>query len=114
MWSTEPAAPSPAGRAGEQFSPAGKQLILGELADLPPVRFVADPRTVIVGEKSCGRVVDGGVLISLGPISEGAERVTVPNTLFFPCLGGQWLTYVLERSERDRRVVGTEGPIGIS
>jgi hypothetical protein len=34
--------------------------------------------------------------------------------MFFACLGGQWLTYVLERSDGDWQVVGTRGPVAIS
>jgi hypothetical protein len=73
---------------------------------------VSDPGTVIVSERGCAQVKDGGVLISLGPI-EGGARVTVPNGLFFACLGGQWQTYVLERVEGEWDVQGTTGPIAI-
>jgi hypothetical protein len=40
--------------------------------------------------------------------------VTVPNDIFFACLGGQWLTYVLEQADGNWRVSGTTGVIGIS
>lgn len=76
--------------------------------------FVEDPDSVIVGGKSCAHVKGNGVLITLGPIIGGPERVTVPNRMFFACLGGQWLTYVVERSKGDWNVVGTKGPIAIS
>jgi hypothetical protein len=99
---------------GERLTAEEQEAILRELADLPPVEFVEDPDSVIVGEDGCAHVEGNGVLITLGPISGGSTRVTVPNDMFFACLGGQWLTYVLERAENDWRVTGTEGPIGIS
>lgn len=94
-----------------RFSSAVKRGILRALRDLPPVRFVADPDEVIV---EC-RVERGGALISLGPLGKGrGDAVTVANGLFFACLGGQWLTYVLEPAAGTWRVVGTKGPISIS
>jgi hypothetical protein len=96
------------------FSPEVRAGILAELADLPPVEFVSDPDSVVVGKSGCARVTGNGVLITLGPITGGEDRVTVPNSLFFACLGGQWLSYVLEREDGDWRVVGTKGPLLIS
>jgi hypothetical protein len=97
------------------FSAAVKREILEALRDLPPVRFVAEPDTVIVGEKSCARVRGEGALISLGPIRNArGGAVTVANSLFIACLGGQWLTYVLEPKDGSWRVLGTKGPIAIS
>ena len=93
------------------FSSAVKPGILRALRDLPPVRFVADPDDVIV---DC-RVERAGALISLGPVEEGrGDAVAVANGLFFGCLGGQWLTYVLEPKDGGWRVVGTKGPVVIS
>jgi hypothetical protein len=100
--------------AGDRLTVEEQAAILRELADLPRVAFVADPDSVIVGTKSCAHVKGNGVLITLGPIAGDADRVTVPNSMFFACLGGQWLTYVLESADGDWRVTGTEGPIGIS
>ena len=99
---------------GARLSPEEQDAILSELADLPSVEFVEDPDSVIVGKSRCARVWGNGVLITLGPISGDAARVTVPNEMFFACLGGQWLTYVLESAQGNWRVTGTEGPIGIS
>jgi hypothetical protein len=88
--------------------------IARELSDLPPLKFVSVPDVVIVDKNECPRVKGEGVLISLGPISAGGRRVTVANGLFFACLGGQWLTYVLARVDGDWRVVGTKGTVAIS
>lgn len=66
------------GRAPRPFSSVVKSEILEALRDLPPVRFVADPSTVIADEKACGCVRGGGVLISLGPIEKvRGDAVTV-------------------------------------
>jgi hypothetical protein len=96
------------------FAPAAKSRMRDSLEDLPPIEFVADPRGVVVDRSDCPRVRADGVLLSLGPISGGARRVTVPNGLFFACLGGQWLTYVLEPRGDAWTVVGTKGPVAIS
>jgi hypothetical protein len=99
---------------GPRLTADEQAAILRELADLPRVEFVQDPDSVVVGEKSCAHVKGNGVLITLGRISGGSQRVTVPNDLFFACLGGQWLTYVLESAKGDWQVVGTKGGIAIS
>jgi hypothetical protein len=98
-------------RPARPFSPAVKGGILRALRDLPPIRFVADPDKVIV---NC-QVERGGALISLGAVREGrGDTGTVANGLFFGCLGGQWLTYVLEPVRDGWRVSGTKGPVAIS
>jgi hypothetical protein len=98
-------------RPARPFSPAVKGMILRALRDLPPIRFVAEPDEVIV---NC-RVERGGALISLGAVREGrGDTVTVANGLFFGCLGGQWLTYVLVPVGEGWRVSGTKGPVAIS
>jgi hypothetical protein len=96
------------------FAAAVKSRMLESLDDLRPIEFVADPSSVVVDRNDCPRVKADGVLLSLGPISGGAQRVTVPNGLFFACLGGQWLTYVLEPKGDVWTVVGTKGPVAIS
>ena len=99
---------------GATLSAEDQAAILRELADLPPVEFVENPDSVIVGKNRCPHVKGDGVLITLGPISGDSERVTVPNDMFFACLGGLWITYVLENEDGHWRVTGTEGGIGIS
>jgi hypothetical protein len=97
-----------------RFGPALKSRLLRSLADLPPVEFVTDTRDVVVDRDDCPSVKADGVLLSLGPISGGTRRVTVANGLFFACLGGQWLTYVVESKDSAWAVVGTKGPVAIS
>jgi len=96
------------------FAAAVKNRMRATLKDLPPIEFVTDGSDVVVDKNDCPRVKADGVLLSLGPISGGAHRVTVPNGLFFACLGGQWLTYVLELKGGAWTVVGTKGPVAIS
>jgi hypothetical protein len=97
------------------FGAGTKKGMARDLTDLRPLHFVSDPQSVIVETKGCARVKGRGVLISLGPISSGtAETVTVANGLFFACLGGQWLTYVLKPVAGGWRVVATTGPVAIS
>lgn len=101
--------------AQKAFDAGTRVQIARDLKDLPPLQFVSESRSVIAETKGCARVKGGGVVISLGPISKGtAATVTVANGLFFACLGGQWLTYVLKPVAGDWRVVGTTGPIAIS
>ena len=73
----------------EPFSPEVKAGILRELADLPPVRFVSDPDFVVIEKHGCAQVKGNGALITLGAISGGKEKVTVPSDLFFACLAEQ-------------------------
>ena len=111
----DPNAPGAHTPMGTRLSAEEQAAILRELVDLPRVEFVEDPDSVVVNEGDCAQVIKGnGALVTLGPISGDAERVTVPNDMFPGCLGGVWLTYVLERTEGGWRVTGTEGPIVIS
>jgi hypothetical protein len=97
------------------FTAEVKAGMVRELGDLPPVHFVRDPASVVATNRGCAYVQGNGALITLGPISKGtAETVTVANGLFFACLGGQWLTYVLKPVGSSWRVVGTTGPVAIS
>jgi hypothetical protein len=97
-------------QAAEPFSPAVRAGILEKLRDLPPVEFVSDPGSVVAGEKRCAHVIGDGALITLHRITGGAEKVSVRSQLFFACLGGLSLTYLLEPDEKGWRVTGTKGP----
>jgi hypothetical protein len=90
---------------------------LARLRDLPPVQFVPERDSVVVGTRSGsspGHVKNGGVLISLGPIEGNGRRVRVGNSLWINGLAGQWLTYVLEQRDGHWNVTGTTGPMAIS
>jgi hypothetical protein len=93
-------------RASKPFDAALEDAIAERLAGLPPVEFVKDPGSVLVGQERC-QVRGDGALISLGPIEGDHGRATVPNGLYFACLGGQWSTYVVERVDGQWTVQGT-------
>ncbi len=84
------------------------------LADLPPVEFVAERRSVLVDVDECPSVKDDGVLITLGAIAGGSDRVTVHGDLFAACLGALTAVWILEREGDEWRVTGSEGPVGVS
>lgn len=78
----DPNAPGAHTRMGTRLSAEEQAAILRELVDLPRVEFVEDPDSVVVNEGDCAQVIKGnGALVTLGPISGDAERVTVPNDM---------------------------------
>jgi hypothetical protein len=99
------------GEPGKPFSREVMEGIRAELRDLPPLDFVPERDSVLLG---AGGVMNQGVVISLGPIPPGTERVTVENNLWCGYTCGQWLTYVLELQDGRWRVTGTQGPYAIS
>ena len=96
----------------EPFPDDLKAAIEAELRDLPPVDFVSDRESVL--REKPGRVINRGVIVSLGPIAPSGNRVRVANNLWCGALCGQWLTYVVERHADRWRVAGTVGPYAIS
>lgn len=103
--------------AGEPIPGPIRQRITAGLTDLGPVSFVAERDSVMVTQDGCAVVKDGGILITLGPVSggAGADRVEVGVNGFVACLGATWLTYVVERTATAGwRVTGTTGPMAIS
>jgi hypothetical protein len=90
---------------------------LSALAGVPPIEFVAERGSVVVGEdsgKRPGHVKAGGVLISLGPIEGAGDRVEVGNSLWINGQAGQWLTYVVEYRKGVWHLTGTTGQMAIS
>lgn len=101
----------------DRFPARLKEILRLQLADLPPLEFVARRSDVVVGEEagtSPGQVVDGGVLVTLGPIRTRRNRVTVACSLWINGLAGSWQTYVLARRGGRWIVRGTTGPMAIS
>jgi hypothetical protein len=79
-----------------------------ELADLPSVRLLADPRRLLEGPGG-RRMRDDDVIIVLGSIERKNRRALVPNGLWCnKC--SQWLTYVLREVEGRWKITGTRGP----
>lgn len=99
---------------GEPLPADVRQGVEASLSDLPPIRWVSDPSSVIGPDEQGGRVKNEGVLIAMGPISGTDNRVEVGTTLYFALLGGQWLTYVVEDGGGEWQVTGTTGPVAIS
>jgi hypothetical protein len=102
------------GEPGSPFSRQVREGIRRELRDLPPLDFVGDRDSVVLGKYFDGEVMNQGVVISLGPIPAGVRKVEVENNLWCGSTCGQWLTYVLESQDDRWRVTGTEGPYAIS
>jgi hypothetical protein len=90
---------------------------LSKLRGLPPVEFVAERGSVVVGEhggSEPGRVKNRGVLIALGPIEAAGNTVEVEASLWINGLAGKWLTYVLAETHGVWKVTGTTGSMAIS
>jgi hypothetical protein len=85
-----------------------------ELALLPPIRFVPDPDEVIGPPEEGSRVKNGGILITLGPVPEGDDRVEVEASSYIANLAATWQTWVLERHGLRWQVTGTTGPVAVS
>jgi hypothetical protein len=86
---------------------------LAGLADLPPIDFVADRESVVVGRPP-GRARGGGAIVSLGPIEGAGSRVEVGVNTWSNSLAATWLTYVIEEKDGHWKVTGTTGPMAIS
>jgi hypothetical protein len=90
---------------------------LSVLADLPPMEFIHDRESGIVGTSGGGQpghARDGGAIISLGAITGESGRVEVATNIWVNGLSGRWLTYVVEHEEGVWEVTGTRGPVAIS
>jgi hypothetical protein len=88
--------------------------IIAALADVLPVKFIADRSEVIETVNGCARVRDGGVLIALGPPRGGPDRVEVGINAFVACLNAIWQTDVVVRQTGGWTVTGTTGPVAIA
>jgi hypothetical protein len=90
---------------------------LSVLADLPPIEFIPDRKSGIVGTSGGsqpGHAKDGGAIISLGAIDGAGAHVEVGSNIWVNGLSGWWLTYVVEHKADVWRVTGMTGPIAIS
>ena len=85
-----------------------------ELALLPPIRFVPDPDEVIGPPEEGSQVKNGGILITLGPVPEGDDRIEVEASSYIANLAATWQTWVLERHGLRWLVTGTTGPVAVS
>lgn len=96
--------------------PAGsRQHIAAALAGTARVEFIADRATVIEAPNGCPQVKGGGILMTLGPPVGDDRRVTVQISGFVACLGGTWLTYVVQYTGGTGwQVTGTTGSMSIA
>lgn len=101
----------------QPFPTALKERVTETLVDLPPTSFVARRSDVVAGAKagaSPGRVTNHGVLLTLGPIEGGGDKVQVGANLWIDGLAAHWLTYVVKLRGDEWQVTGTTGPVAIS
>jgi hypothetical protein len=90
---------------------------LSVLADQPPIEFIPDRKSGVVGTSGGsqpGHAKDGGAVISLGAIEGTGARVEVGTSIWVNGLSGRWLTYVVEHKDDVWKVIGTTGPMAIS
>jgi hypothetical protein len=105
--------PSELTDAKDRFDAALKTALRTALTDLPPLRFITDRSTVVAGTPP-GQVIDGGVLLTLGPVRPHGAQVEVGSNRWVNGLNGWWATYVLNQAPTGWRVVGTTGPVAMS
>ena len=100
--------------AGEPLGRAERAALAAALRDVAPVEFVSS-RAEVVGPASEGaRVENGGIFLTLGPISGDDDRVLVPASSYLGNVAASWQTWVVERVDDRWRVTGTEGPVAVS
>lgn len=85
-----------------------------ELALLPPIRFIRDRDEVIGTPEDESQVKDGGILLTLGPVPAGDDRVEVEASSYLAGKAATWQTWVLERRGLRWEVTGTTGPVAVS
>ena len=103
-----------AGGGGEPIEGAVRERLAADLADLVPVRFVADAATVTTMDSGCPTVDGHGAMLTLAPVPEDGERLTIGLGDFRACLSGRWQTYIVGHSAGGWTVRGTTGPVSIS
>ena len=97
--------------SGTLISPQVQIRIQEELALLPPIRFVQQ-RDEVIGTPEDGTAVrNGGILITLGPVPPGDDRVQVEASGYLAGKAATWQTWVLERRGLRWEVTGTTGPV---
>ena len=96
------------------FTPNLVQAISAKLHGLPPVTFVPQRGAVITGSGS-GHVIQAGVLITLGRITRDHGTVSVANNRWATGLNGQWLRYLVRKTNGTWHVTGiARGTVAIS
>jgi hypothetical protein len=100
--------------AKDRFDAALKTDLRTALTDLPPLTFITRRSTVVAGTQQYLHVIDGGVLLTLGPVRPHGAQVEVASNRWVNLQNGWWATYVLNQAPTGWRVVGKTGPVAIS
>jgi hypothetical protein len=103
--------PDANGDAGTPISQEVQIRVQEELALLPPIRFIPDRDEVIGPPEDGSQVENGGILIILGPVPAGDDRVEVEASSYLGNLAATFQTWVLERRGLRWEVTGTTGPV---
>ena len=107
--------PTGAHRRGAPIAPQAQRQVTAALAGMARVIFIANRESVIEPRDGCGKVRNGGILITLGPPVGHGHEVHVAIYGFVACLGATWLTYVLQdQPGAGWRVTGTTGSMAIA
>jgi hypothetical protein len=77
-----------------------------------PIEWVESEDDVVDPMK--GGVRGDGVVLTLGELPDGDERIEVDASLYAGPLAATWLTYVVVHGEDGWAVEGTTGPVAIS
>jgi hypothetical protein len=97
------------GAGGAAISVAVQDRVREELALLPTLKFVSSKGEVVGPTAEGGRVRRDGVLISLGPVPSGRDRVQVQTWRYEGNLGSTSQTLELKRHGLRWRVEGSAG-----
>jgi hypothetical protein len=107
--------PDGAHRRGAPIAPQAQRQVTAALAGMARVIFIANRGSVIEASDGCGKVRNGGILITLGPPVGHGHEVHVAIYGFVACLGATWLTYVLQdQPGAGWLVTGTTGSMAIA
>jgi hypothetical protein len=105
--------PPPGGCDPVPLTAALRDDLTEALRSYAPVRFVADQAPVTDVEHGLV-VIDGGVVVTLGPVRMDGDRAEVPLSVRRSGLNGRGQTYVLSRQGTAWRIDGVTGPTWIS
>ena len=112
---TDAADPNGKHGRGTPIAPQTQRQVTAALAGMAHVIFITDRWSVIEAKGGCGRVKNGGILITLGTLVGHGHEVRVAINGFVACLGATWLTYVLQDQPGvGWRVTGTTRSMAIS
>ncbi|GAA4262881.1 hypothetical protein GCM10022255_102380 [Dactylosporangium darangshiense] len=108
----DPAGPSP---SVTPITADTQRAVVAALDGTAKVVFVATREAVVETRDGCAQVMDGGILVTLGPPRGDEDRVTVAVNGFVACLGATWLTYVVRHDPGTGwRVTGTTGTMAVA